>query len=424
MQQDGGFEKLWKKPLFTSRLISVVWDKAHCVNKWAGFHPEYKEAGRLRFLILQSISFVIVSATLPPASNGYPNIYFTVREMKYSMSSFKDLAFLINENWMPSDLPPPKFLIFFDSIADSIEAAKFLRARLPLAYQHKIKWFNSQMSPEFKDLESDGLKTGNGLDLPDILLVIQWQSTCNMCTLWQRLGRAARALHLTAMGLFLVEPKRFNTNIAKAEARATKRAEAGKKIKRLSNAEEQPAAKRAAVSSHEALDVPLPAPISSTPTPELPGETMDAAHAHPETTDPDDVPDVPLDVDALPQLPTISLEEYHAERCAVYDAVVAHEPTWKKQTKKGQIMSSWLLMTLSMCPQGSLGIRATHCPIPLPPAPTPDPHFLGFHPRPLEELMATARSSFMDKIVQWVIVGEVHEMRIESVLLFMSTVFS
>ncbi|KAJ6572366.1 hypothetical protein B0H10DRAFT_1760687, partial [Mycena sp. CBHHK59/15] len=49
-----------------------------------------------------------------------------------------------------------------------------------------------------------------GLDLPNILLVIQWRSTCDMCTLWQRLERAARALNLFATGLFLVEPKRFD----------------------------------------------------------------------------------------------------------------------------------------------------------------------------------------------------------------------
>jgi superfamily II DNA/RNA helicase len=89
--------------------------------------------------------------------------------MKYPISSFKDLAFLIRENWKPGDPPPPKFLIFFDSIADSIEAAKFLRGRLPLEYRHKIKWFNSEMSSEFKDLESDGLKAGKiwGLSCTD-----------------------------------------------------------------------------------------------------------------------------------------------------------------------------------------------------------------------------------------------------------------
>ncbi|KAJ6467054.1 P-loop containing nucleoside triphosphate hydrolase protein [Mycena vitilis] len=340
MQQDGGFDKLWKKPAFTSRLISLIWDEGHCVSKWAGFRPEYKEVGRLRFLIPRSVPFVIVSATLPPAvladvmhtlqvvsgnvtiirqSNDRPNIHLTVREMKYSMT------------W-----PPPKFLIFFDSIADSIEAAKFLRGRLPLAYRHKIKWFNSEMSTEFKETESAGLKTGQlwglsctdsfgmGLDLADILLVIQWRSTCDMCTLWQRLGRAARALHLTAMGLFLVEPKRFDANIAKAEARAEKRAEA-KKRKQLPDAAEQSAPKRAAVAAPGAPDIPVALPIPSLP-PSVPVE---------ETIVADDLPDVvPVGVPETATAPSMSLEEYRPERRAVYDAIVAHEPVWKKPTKK------------------------------------------------------------------------------------------
>ncbi|KAJ6598738.1 P-loop containing nucleoside triphosphate hydrolase protein, partial [Mycena sp. CBHHK59/15] len=65
MKQDRGFEKLWKKPEFTHRLISIAWDEGHCVSRWAGFWPEYKEVGRLRYLIPRDIPFVIVSATLP-----------------------------------------------------------------------------------------------------------------------------------------------------------------------------------------------------------------------------------------------------------------------------------------------------------------------------------------------------------------------
>ncbi|KAJ7179864.1 P-loop containing nucleoside triphosphate hydrolase protein [Mycena crocata] len=290
MQQDGGFEKLWKKPDFTSRLISLVWDEGHCASTWAAFWPEYRQVSRLRYLIPRDIPFVIVSATLPPAvlsdvmknlqvsvdkctiirrSNDRPNIHLVVREMKYPMGSFKDLDFLIPENWKPGDPLPKKFLIFFDSIADSIEAAKYLRSRLPPEHRHKIKWFNSEMSSEFKDIESEALKTGKiwglcctdsfgmGLDLPDILLVIQWRSTCDMCTLWQRLGRAGRALNLVATGLFLVEPKRFDANIAKAEARAAQRAAASKKRKETADAGEQSPAKRAAVSAPGAPDVPV-----------------------------------------------------------------------------------------------------------------------------------------------------------------------
>ncbi|KAJ6494591.1 P-loop containing nucleoside triphosphate hydrolase protein [Mycena vulgaris] len=355
MQQDGGFEKLWKKPQFTSRLISLA--------KWAGFCPEYKEVGRLRFLIPRSIPFVIVSATLPPAilsdvmrilqvlpdkltiirrSNDRPNINLVVREMKYSMSSFKDLAFLIPADWKPGDPLPHKFLIFFDSIPDSVEAAKLLRARLPREHRHKIKWFNSEMSTIFKETESDGLKTGKiwglcctdsfgmGLDLPDILLVIQWRSTYDTCTLWQRIGRAARALNLTADALFLVESKRFDANIAKAEARAVKRAEAVKKCKQPGDVAGQPPPKRAAVAVSGAPDVPVPQPVPAATT----------ADEDDEPDDPADVPEDFLDLHSPPHPPTISLDEYRADRRVVYDAIVAQEPAWKKQTKKKVLTAS------------------------------------------------------------------------------------
>ncbi|KAJ6570750.1 hypothetical protein B0H10DRAFT_2107469 [Mycena sp. CBHHK59/15] len=127
------------------------------------------------------------------------------------------------------------------------------------------------MSPEFKVGESDALKAGvtwglnctdsfgMGLDLPDVLLVIQWRSTCDMCTLWKRIGRAARALHLT---VFLVEPKRFDANIAKAEARVLKRSEATKKRKLAAADAERPPSKCVAVAAPAAPDLPVPAPVA------------------------------------------------------------------------------------------------------------------------------------------------------------------
>ena len=48
------------------------------------------------------------------------------------------------------------------------------------------------------------------MDLPDIDLVIQWRATCDMCTFWQRFGRAARDLTHHANALFFVEPKHFD----------------------------------------------------------------------------------------------------------------------------------------------------------------------------------------------------------------------
>jgi superfamily II DNA helicase RecQ len=180
MKHGGGFEKLLKKKSFISKLISVVWDEAHCVSKWGGFRPDYKDANRLRYLIPHSVPFLLASATLPSLvldntleilqaraaqtkilsrSNDRPNVHLVVRKMVYPCNSFHDLAFLVPDNLQPG-APVPKFLVFFDNISDSVEAAKYLRNRLPLEYRDKITWFNSDMSSEFRSDETAKLKSG------------------------------------------------------------------------------------------------------------------------------------------------------------------------------------------------------------------------------------------------------------------------
>ena len=69
-----------------------------------------------------------------------------------------DLAFLIPDNWDGTTPLPYKFVIFFNNIADSLEAAKYLRLRMPLYHRKKVKWFNSEMSVEFRDEESAKFK--------------------------------------------------------------------------------------------------------------------------------------------------------------------------------------------------------------------------------------------------------------------------
>ncbi|EPT00445.1 hypothetical protein FOMPIDRAFT_1088545, partial [Fomitopsis schrenkii] len=58
----GGFEKLWKNDAFTSRLISIIWDEAHCISTWSEFREEYKDAYRLRYLLPRT-PFYLASAT-------------------------------------------------------------------------------------------------------------------------------------------------------------------------------------------------------------------------------------------------------------------------------------------------------------------------------------------------------------------------
>ena len=94
-------------------------------------------------------------------SNDRPNVHIAIRKMKYPLNSYMDLAFLIPNDWDGTTPLPYKFVIFFDKIADSIEAAKYLRSRMPLRHRHKVKWFNSEMSVEFRDEESAKFRDGD-----------------------------------------------------------------------------------------------------------------------------------------------------------------------------------------------------------------------------------------------------------------------
>ncbi|KAF9234419.1 hypothetical protein BU15DRAFT_52639, partial [Melanogaster broomeanus] len=78
-------------------------------------------------------------------SSDRPNIKIGIRKIKYVLSSFVDLAFLVPTGFKVGDPPPPKFLVFFDDIPNSIEAALVLRRRLPRELRDKIKWFNADM---------------------------------------------------------------------------------------------------------------------------------------------------------------------------------------------------------------------------------------------------------------------------------------
>ncbi|KAF8150233.1 P-loop containing nucleoside triphosphate hydrolase protein [Crassisporium funariophilum] len=257
----GGFEKLWLDKDFGPKILNVVWDEGQCIGKWGEFRPEYKDAGNLRHIMPKTIRFFVTSATLPPRvlndvmqilamreentyifyrSNDRPNVHITVRKMKYPLNSYMDLAFLIQDDWDGVSPLPYKFVIFFDNIADSIAAAHYLRSRMPLHQRHKVKWFNSEMSVEFRDEESAKFKAGEdeglactesfgmGIDLPNITLIIQWRASCDLCTLWQRFGRAARDFALTAIALFLVEPMYFDETKDEKAARKAKREEKAK----------------------------------------------------------------------------------------------------------------------------------------------------------------------------------------------------
>jgi len=196
MKPGGGFDRLLRKPHFTSRLIAIIIDEAHCVKLWGSFRKPYQEIGRIIHLLPDSTHFGIVSATLPASvrpdvlsrlgvtgsnlhtiwlSNDRPNIALVVRKMKYPAGCYKDLDFLVQDTCSDSadnsdtpDAPDTpqvpqrriKFVIFFDNKTDAMAAVEYLRSRLPLDQRERIIWFMSDMSREFKDNGVENLATG------------------------------------------------------------------------------------------------------------------------------------------------------------------------------------------------------------------------------------------------------------------------
>jgi superfamily II DNA/RNA helicase len=80
------------------------------------------------------------------------------RSLVFPANSFRDLAFLIPDNFKEGDPPPPKFLIFFDNTKEAERAAKYLRCRLPLCLQENVKYFHSTMTPRYREDELDALR--------------------------------------------------------------------------------------------------------------------------------------------------------------------------------------------------------------------------------------------------------------------------
>ncbi|KIK74067.1 hypothetical protein PAXRUDRAFT_82040, partial [Paxillus rubicundulus Ve08.2h10] len=143
-------------------------------------------------------------------------------QIRYALSSYADLAFLIPVGFKVSDPPPQKFLIFFNTIPESINASCSLCQHLPLELSVNIKWFHTDMLTIYKEVELENLMSGEtwglcitasfgmGMDVADIFLVIQWRETCKIVTLWQQFGCAVWNQELTGTALLLAEKQYFD----------------------------------------------------------------------------------------------------------------------------------------------------------------------------------------------------------------------
>jgi superfamily II DNA helicase RecQ len=263
---DQRFLELWKSKKFVNKLRSFVFDEAHCIAQWSGeFRPLYAELGRLRWLLPDAV-FYVASATLPPhilnciketlhmrpdktrvirLSNDRPNIHLQVLAMLELVHSYYDILHVLR---FDGDPPPPLFMVFCNDWKEMERLCQFARSQAPPHLTGKLLWFHSGMSQQFqtetikklhsheiwgifctdaagmvcKPLLSLSLRLNRlqGLDLRDIELVVQWKYTDSLCTLWQRLGRAARDSSTEATGVYIVEPSYTDHHHIEAKERA------------------------------------------------------------------------------------------------------------------------------------------------------------------------------------------------------------
>ncbi|KAI0704919.1 hypothetical protein BC835DRAFT_1410257 [Cytidiella melzeri] len=165
-------------------------------------------------------------------SNDRPNVYLSVCKIRHSLKSYKDLHFLIPENWTPG-VKLPKFLLFFDSIQESVDATKLLWKKMPEELRDRVVWFNSHMTPQFQERTTNAFKEsgpdsegpyilgctdlfGLGVDVPDVDFVGQWRTTCDMNMLWQCFGRVGRGPGTEGVAVLFAESKYFDDTRAKA----------------------------------------------------------------------------------------------------------------------------------------------------------------------------------------------------------------
>ncbi|KAG0012144.1 ATP-dependent DNA helicase sgs1, partial [Podila clonocystis] len=222
-------KQLWDKPTWRKRLLAIVLDEAHCINQWGNdFRPAYARVGELRCWVPPKTAFIALSATLPePAlktlktlllygpdvtvineGNDRSNVKYKVSGLQHAASTYQDLAFVLDFQ---------KTIVYFQSREESEAAGKYLRTLVPLHMRDKIAAYHSIKSEGRKAFVMDSFRSnrilillsteaaGMGCDISDVLRVVQYKCPSSLSTLIQRIGRAARDIHLRGIGLLLTQ---------------------------------------------------------------------------------------------------------------------------------------------------------------------------------------------------------------------------
>lgn len=171
-----------RQPEFASRCLSLFIDEAHCVSNWgSSFRKKYGSLGIARGFLAKDTPIVAASATLTARvkddlieklqfnhnhldiniGNERRNIAQVVRSMEHSMSSYRDLDFIIPKTTqIPDDIS--KTFLYCDNVNEGIRIVDYLNKLLPehLQNQGLIRPYNAVMSQQYRTEAMELYKLG------------------------------------------------------------------------------------------------------------------------------------------------------------------------------------------------------------------------------------------------------------------------
>ena len=134
---------------------------------------------------------------------------------------------------------------------ESVQAGLYLCSLLPSEFRNHIKWFNLEMLDRFKAQELVRLLNGDiwglmatdsfgmvcilylyqlteltlqqGMDLPNIMTIVQWGATCSILTLWPRFGRCICDPELEGVAILITEKDHLDSEHMKKAENAAKK---------------------------------------------------------------------------------------------------------------------------------------------------------------------------------------------------------
>jgi superfamily II DNA helicase RecQ len=250
--QHPSFSALLRSQDFASTVITIVVDEAHCIEQWGTFRTQFKSIGKLCSIINPKCPILATTATAPPVvrttirktlhfhskstfflnlGNDRHNITHSIVKIE-SVSDFSALKSVHLHT--PSDEPLPRSMIFVDNkklilkmYVQLIQQFPNRRQEFNFLYSDRWPYTKRRVMDKFRQGEVNVLITtevagmvrkieisssltqhGQGADIPNVSLVIQWMLPGDLSIWVQRAGRAGRNGQ-PARAILMLEPTVF-----------------------------------------------------------------------------------------------------------------------------------------------------------------------------------------------------------------------